>query len=341
MGRLARSSMVTANRRTLAERREVVSQIRRHKLRWAGELDDGSRPRLRYGHGVTNHSREPAAPVPLKSRQIDITTRMGALTPATPTGLRTLDQLLVGGLRTGTFLMLTGAPGVGKSALALFLSYMAARSGAAVLYATASLDETEIMARLSARALHRDWPEANTPYGSIWSGEAWQSPATRGPVGQAVETVVAKVGHRLHLHASAPLEPVENLRDLVSQLWGRHERVLLVVDDLESFSSAGAAQGEDLLSRVCRAAYGLRKVADQGCAVVATGLPGLVEAAMPAATQAAEIGAPEEDPGIPPNAPSALGVRGVDLVLTKNRLGPTGEVPLWFVAGAAIFQERG
>ncbi len=280
-----------------------------------------------------------AGPVPLRNRQIDITTRMGALTPTTPTGLRTLDDL-TGGLRAGTLFLLSSAPGDGKTALSLFLSYMAARSGAAVLYASASLDETEVMARLAARALHRDWPDANTPYGKIWSGHAWQSASTRGPLTQAVETVVSKVGTRLHLHAASPLEPIERVGEQLAQLWGRHDRVVLVLDDMESFSTESGGAGEELASRMTRIGYALRHFADQGCAVVATSLGANWEGALPAATQAAELGPPPVDVGLPVNAPPALGVRALDLRLIKNRLGPTGTIPLWFVAGAALFQER-
>ncbi len=278
-------------------------------------------------------------PVPLRNRQIDITTRMGALTPTTPTGLRGLDELM-GGLRSGTLLLLGSAPGDGKTALSLFLSYMAARSGAAVLYASASLDETEVMARLAARALHRDWPDANTPYGRIWSGQAWQSADTRGPLTQAVETVVSKVGTRLHLYGASAFEPLERIGDQVAQLWGRYERVVLVIDDLESFSTDASLPNEDLASRMVRLGYGLRRIADQGCAVIATALSAHLSGALPAATQAADLIPPPIDVGLPVNAPPALGVRALDLRLFKNRVGLTGIVPLWFVAGAALFQER-
>jgi|SRR5690554_1463783 hypothetical protein len=298
---------------------------------------------LRYRDEVTStprSSRDLLAPIPLKSRQVDITNRMGALTPATPTGIRGFDAL-VGGLRTGTVLLLSGAPGEGKTAFALFLAYMAARSGAAVLYSSASLDETEIVARLTARALHRDWPEANTPYGRIWSGQAWQTPHTRGPVGQAVESVIGKVGQRLHLHAAEALDPVEELHERVAELWRRYDRVLLVVDDLESFSSVSAAVGEDMSSRMARVGYALRNTAEQGCAVLATCLSQHVGGALPAASHGCELAAPEQRVPMPVNAPPDLGVRPLDLKLYKNRLGATGTVPLWFVAGAALFQERG
>ena len=90
---------------------------------------------------------------------------------------------------------------------------MAARTKAAVLFTSASLDETEMMARLAARALHREHPDSRTPYGAIWSGQAWQDEATRRPVGAAVETVVKKVGaHSAYLPGRAFRFDVEACR---------------------------------------------------------------------------------------------------------------------------------
>src|SRR6188768_4067795 len=114
--------------------------------------------------------------------QVDVTTRLGSHAPATATGFPTLDRMLHGGLRSGTVLAIAGAPGVGRTALALLLAYMAARAKAGVVFASASLDATEVMARLAARALHREYPDAHTPYGAIWSGLALKEAATHRAV---------------------------------------------------------------------------------------------------------------------------------------------------------------
>jgi hypothetical protein len=91
---------------------------------------------------------------------------------------------------------------------------------------------------------------------------------------------------------------------------------------------------------MARVGYVLRTIADQGCAVVATSLLSHWDGALSASTQAGILAPPPIDVGLPVNAPPALGVRAIDLSLEKNRLGATGTVPLWFVAGAALFQER-
>jgi KaiC/GvpD/RAD55 family RecA-like ATPase len=287
------------------------------------------------------------APPSLQSMQVDVTTRMGALTPATPTGIARLDSMLAGGLRSGTLVAITGESGVGKTSLALLLAYMAARAGAAVMFASVTVDETEVMARLAARALYRDYPESATPYGAIWSGHAWRDEYTRAAVSTSVETAVSKVGQLLHLYRARPLEFTSDLVDSAAHLWARHDRVVLVVDDVEAFyASAGgdlsrrAAANGSYRNRVAEVCYELRQVADSGCAVVVSAHQQASGLVAPPATLAMDM-----RPAIGLKASlnerhRALGARAIDLVVTKNQLGPTGVVPLEFVAGAAVFEER-
>jgi archaellum biogenesis ATPase FlaH len=308
--------------------------------------------RLGYRAGVNStRDRTPApsgAPVSLSGIQVDVTTRLGVLTPATPTGLQTLDRMLSGGLRTGTLMSISGAPGVGKTAFALLMAYMTARARAAVVFTSVALDETEIVARLAARALHREFPDVRTPYGAIWSGQASQDEMTRRPVGEAVETVVKKVGNHLHLHRAKPFESTSSLAKLVSHLWGRHDRVILVVDGLEAFCAGGgegkraAVTNGSYDARVAQVAYELRQLADEGCAVVATVQSRSAPLVSPAATLASELRAIEGEgsPVAMPERSLALGARAVELSVVKNSVGPTGIVPLRFIAGAALFEER-
>lgn len=279
--------------------------------------------------------------------QVDVTTRLGVLTPATPTGLAMLDRMLAGGLRTGAVLSITGVPGVGKTAFSLLLAYMAARARAGVLFTSVALDETEVMARLAARALHREHPDALTPYGAIWSGQAWQEDATRRVVNAAVETVVKKVGAHLHVHRAEPFESTYDLGNAVAHLWDRHDRVVLVVDGAEAFCAADAegrhsvqANGS-IHGRVAQVAYELRKLSGQGCAVVITSQARFADLVSPAATLSAELRTAERTATPMASRLLSLGARPVDLVVTKNAVGPTGIVPLRFVAGAAMFEERG
>ncbi len=276
-------------------------------------------------------------PTSLKNVAVDVSSRLGVLAPPTPVGLPTLENLLGGGLRAGDFMTLSGDSGVGKTSLGLFLAYLAARSGAAALLVSSTLTQDEVLARLAARALFREKPKAGVTYGQIWSGQAWKDDKHRKGVQSAVDTVVKKVGSLFHFQQIPPFESVETIAAYAAMLWGKHERVVLVVDNLEALR-VSAASSADLPAHI---AYALRKIADDGCAVVATAPARAAAEIAPAATLATELRQSQGSTvGKIDERLVALGARNVDLVVTKNRVGPAGIIPLRFVAGTATFEER-
>lgn len=286
------------------------------------------------------------AAVSLAAMQVDVTTHLGAVGPATSTGFVGLDQLLGGGLRSGMLIVVSGRAGSGKTALALHLAYMAARARAGVVLAGAAVDPTEIVARLAARALHREYPDAVTSYGEIWTGQASADAAHRRPVADAIETVMKKVGGQLHLFRGTGLETTQSLVDCVAQQWARSERVVLVVDDVEGFLALGdgAAQRAQLFnasfeSRLIHVGYELRRIAEQGACVIATALQSHLVQLSPAATLVTELRSePHAGPELTERL-QRLGARRMALHVTKNRLGDTGEVLISFVPGAATLEE--
>jgi predicted ATP-dependent serine protease len=280
----------------------------------------------------------------LASIQVDVTNRLGAVAPATTTGMAELDALLGGGLRSGTHFLVTGAPGVGKTAFALMLAYMAARAKAAVLFSSVGLDDTEVVARLAARAVHREYQNVNATYGTIWAGQAMQDPALRGPISNAIDTVVRKVGEHLHLHQAEPMEDVASVAELASQLWARHDRVVVVLDGIEAYSAASAAamnagQAAGYEARLSLVAQELSRLAGQGCAVLTTCDVAALPLVVPATTVAAEL-RPVRASARSMKKKLALDTKPVDLVFLKNRFGPSAALPLLYAAAASIFQER-
>jgi predicted ATP-dependent serine protease len=278
----------------------------------------------------------------LASIQVDVTTRLGAVAPATTTGMPDLDVLLGGGLRSGTHLLVTGAPGVGKTAFALMLAYMAARAKAAVLFSSVGLDDTEVVARLAARAVHREYQNVNATYGTIWVGQSMQDPALRGPISNAINTVVKKVGDHLHLHQAEPMEDVATVAELASQLWARNDRVVVVVDGIEAYSAgsnANVTQVPGYEARISLVAQELSRLAGQGCVVISTCDSAALPLVVPATTVAAELRSVRA-PARSMKKKLALDTKPVDLVFLKNRYGPSAALPLLYAAAASIFQER-
>lgn len=276
--------------------------------------------------------------------QVDVTTRIGALGSPTPTGIEALDAVLTGGLRPDTMLCISGAPGAGKTALALLMAYMAARARAAVIFASATLDETEVVARLAARAMYREYPESETPYGAIWSGEAWQNDFTRQAVGTSVNVAMRKVGDLLHLLKTRPSESTGDIAATATYLWGRHERVVIVVDGIESFTAAaggdpGRAAGinADYSNRLMQVAHEMRQMAGTGCSVVVTCQPQSLHLVLPAATAGCQL---LDTAATVKNTArdDALGARQVLLSVLKNHVGPRVSIPLRFIAGSSVFE---
>jgi replicative DNA helicase len=69
-------------------------------------------------------------------------------TQAIPTGLPKLDSILGGGFKKGSLYVLAARPGVGKSALAIQMTYECARRGLRASYASLEMTASECSARL-------------------------------------------------------------------------------------------------------------------------------------------------------------------------------------------------
>ncbi|HVU04436.1 MAG TPA: DnaB-like helicase C-terminal domain-containing protein [Polyangiaceae bacterium] len=292
---------------------------------------------------AAKRAKRAEGPRSLTSIQVDVTNRLGAVAPATTTGIPTLDGLLGGGLRSGTHLLVSGGPGMGKTAFVLMLAYLAARARASVLFSSVGLDETEIMARLTARALHREYQNVSATYGTIWSGQSMQDPALRGPISSCLATVAKKVGEHLYLHAAEPMEDVASLADHAAFLWARNERVVVVVDGAEAYSAGELSGTPGALgtydARLCLVAYELSRLAAQGCAVITTCSSENANILEPAATVFAELRG-NRDTAPKPTKKKGIDSRPLDLVVLKNRLGPTPTVPLTYSAAASVLEER-
>jgi archaellum biogenesis ATPase FlaH len=265
--------------------------------------------------------------VSLANIQVDVTTRLGAPAKPTATGISELDRLLAGGLRPGTVLALTGAPGSGRTSLALTIAYMAARASAGVVFATRGVEETELVARLAARALRRAYPASQVTYGDILTGSIYDNDAVRRAVSEAVDTVVEKVGAHLHLARFGATDTLALLVERSTPLWARYERVVLLVDDVEALA---VTEPGDFSARLAALAYELRQLADQGCSVVFTALERNADCIAPAATMLISMTPGASDDG--KTVPLTLQVR-------KNRVGAGGSFALRAFFGACEFSE--
>jgi hypothetical protein len=207
------------------------------------------------------------------------------------------------------------------------MAYMAARASAGVLFVSRGVDETELVARLAARALRKSYPSSEVTYPDILNGGVLANDAVRRAVNDAVEAVIAKVGAHLHFGKLGPETTLADLAGRSTQLWARYERVLVVVDDIEGLV---VAESGELGARVLSVAYGLRALADQGAAVVVTTLDRHADLVSRAATTWVELqpGPSRDGRSIP-----------LELVVKKNRVGGTGRFTLQALFGATEFTD--
>jgi hypothetical protein len=143
------------------------------------------------------------------------------------------------------------------------------------------------------------------------------------------------------------MEDISVLASQAAFLWSRHDRVVIVVDGAESFSAGGgggtgAPFAVTYDGRRSLVACELARLAGQGCAVITTCHKASASFLAPSATVAAELRPLRESS--PPRGASrrkaVIEQRPMDLVIVKNRLGPTPTVPLVYATGASVFEER-
>ena len=242
-----------------------------------------------------------------------------------PSGFPSLDQVLGGGFRRQDLVVLAGDVGSGKSALALGIALRAARSGAPVRYLSAEMSPE----RLRERALAI---EGKAAVDDLRRGTL--DDATRAAVGAAAlaqrdlplyyHTIEAPAAFEdfetpIHHSPSAPLLIVDSLQ-LASPVWGEYtieERVAVAAAGLKSL----AIRGNVALLLVAQLPGHRADRPDPRPSLDDLGARGAVKqhADVVLALYREEMYRPGQ------------GMEGAtELVVLKNRNGPTGFVDLFF-----------
>lgn len=174
----------------------------------------------------------------LKQRGAEGDGAAGADLMPVPTGFRPLDRVLGGGLRPGGLTVVGGAPGVGKTILALQWARNIARDGRHVVYVCYEHDETELVLRLLAleAAEHGDEGLADRIDRDLAAtrsaGRSLHELLSSSDVGRQLLEVVDAYAPRLHLvRASGGHTSVHDIAEHVGSVGD--ERPALFVDYLQ------------------------------------------------------------------------------------------------------------
>ncbi len=258
----------------------------------------------------------------------------GAPAPDTvPSGFLSLDRMLGGGFRRQDIVILAGDVGSGKSALALGIAIRAARAGVPTLYLSGEMSPD----RLRERALAL---EGKAPVDDLRQGRL--DPAARAAVGGAA--------HRLR-DIPLLLRPLlgERFDEVRDALDIAPPRTLLVVDSLQLAPSPRPAAR--LEERVALAMRALKAVAvDRDLTVLATAQLPHHRAARPDPRPTLDdlggLGTIKQNADLvlaiyrEEMYRSRQGVEGAtELIVAKNRNGPTGFVDLFFYAQWLRFED--
>ncbi len=256
-------------------------------------------------------------------RQVDTQPR-GTLPPDTvPTGFPSLDRLLGGGLRRRDLVVLGGDVRSGKSALALGIALRAARSGKTAVFFSGEMDEDRLMERslaIEARAKVDDIRQATL------SDEA------RAALGAAAVRI-----RDLPLH----FYPLTGQRfDEAFEAAWQHDPALLIVDYLQLLPApvSRLTQDEDSAAalRALKALALERRIACLTVAQLPQHVPSRADP-RPTLDDFGTLGAVKQHADVvlaiyreEMYRPGG-GVEGAtELIVAKNRNGPTGFVDLYF-----------
>lgn len=241
-----------------------------------------------------------------------------------PTGFRSIDRLLGGGFRRQDLIVLGGDVGSGKSSLALAIALRSAKAGTPVTYLSGEMSEARLMER--ALAL-----EARVPVDAMRRGEL--DDESRSAIGAAAVRL-----RDLALHIR-PLTG-ERFEEVGAALDTVPRRGLLVLDDLQMTASPTATgSSEERVAATVRALKGLALERDVAL-LVAAQLPRFRAGRRDPRPSLDDLGGQ----GVVKQVADVVlalyreemynpgyGVEGaVELLIAKNRNGPTGYLDLYF-----------
>jgi replicative DNA helicase len=250
-----------------------------------------------------------------------------------PTGFPSVDRLLGGGIRRQDLVILSGDVGSGKSSFALGIALRSAKAGTPVSYLSGEMSEHRLMERAIAL-------EGRVPVDQLRAGEL--DDLSRAAVGAAALRL-----RDLPLHIK-PLAG-ERFEEVGEALDAVPRRGLLVLDDLQMTSSpVASASGDERTAQTARALKNLAIERDVAVLALAQ-LPKFRigrRDPRPSLDDLGGLGVVKQVADVVLSIyreemyRPAYGVEGaVELIIAKNRNGPTGYLDLYFYRNWLRFED--
>lgn len=249
-----------------------------------------------------------------------------------PTGFRDLDAKL-SGLQDSDLIILAARPSMGKSTLAMNIAHsIAVNEKKPVLYFSAEMSKEQLVDRVLAA-------EANI--------DAWKI-----RTGNLADEDFEKIGHAMGVLSEAPLyiddtpgiSPLE-MRTKARREHHKHPIGLVVVDYLQLMSSHSARANENRVQEISQISLGLKALARE-LSVPVLALSQLSRAVesrtppRPMLSDLRESGSIEQDADLVMfiyrddvyNPENSAKPNIADILISKHRNGPTGQIEMFFDA---------
>lgn len=251
---------------------------------------------------------------------------------AAPTGLHVLDSMLGGGFLPGRLTALLGAPGQGKTALAVQLAETMATTGRPVFYLTSEDSSHMILCRTLARLYTSDYTDLKT--GNMDR--------------ETIVTMLSNYGKRASSKSMMVMEhhgskfSLDVLKLKARAHFSRYptEKGILVIDYLQRLARAGNT-GQELRHAVTAITEKLRVVAQElDCSVLMLAAQGRDNYKNGTASDKSALGSAKESGDIEYTCDVLMALTEMDdrdagpgqtwkqLRIDKNRQGNTGAMPL-------------
>ncbi|HBL98733.1 TPA: replicative DNA helicase [Candidatus Dependentiae bacterium] len=252
-----------------------------------------------------------------------------------PTGYRKLDEY-TSGFQKGDFIVLAARPSVGKTALALSMAKHAAESGVGVGFFSLEMSAEQLTLRLlssESRVKHHNIRNATI------SSDEWED----------LTHAAARLADMRFFIDDTPMQTIMDVRSKARKLRADHQIKLLVIDYLQLLHGNGWHENRNQeISSISRALKALAKELEIPI-IALSQLSRAVDARVdkrPMLSDLRESGAIEQDADLIMFLyrdilynPESADPDAAELIIGKQRNGPTGTVNLAFVRDMTTFED--